>query len=87
MKKSMYDGKDEIGDKFNDDFDVCHHCKYLYPLDRLEECKYSSVKTGVPSLPSSHFATEGKNLSSQRFSTRRRNCLFGYKKKGTLCFM
>ena len=32
-------------------FDICHHCKLLYPENFLIKCKYSSDKMGVPIQP------------------------------------
>ena len=32
-------------------FDICHHCKLLYPETFLTKCKYASEKVGIPVQP------------------------------------
>lgn len=32
-------------------FEICHHCKLLYPENFLVKCKYSSDRMGVPIQP------------------------------------
>ena len=32
-------------------FDICHHCKLLYPENFLIKCKYTSEKMGIPIQP------------------------------------
>lgn len=31
-----------------DDFDVCHHCKYIYPSYLLTTCKFVSDRQSMP---------------------------------------
>jgi hypothetical protein len=31
-----------------DEFDVCHHCKYIYPASLLTSCKFVSDRQAMP---------------------------------------
>lgn len=36
-------------------FDICHHCKLIYPETYLVKCNYNSSKNGAPITPSSYY--------------------------------
>lgn len=49
IKKSSIDFHESS--KGFEKFDICHHCKLLYPANFLIKCKYSSEKLGIPIQP------------------------------------
>lgn len=71
-------------------FSMCHHCKYLYQEHLLFSCRFSSDKQAIPKMgPDSNSDPnlseafqEGphRNRTSQRFMTRKKNCLTSYAK-------
>ena len=52
MKKSGHESA-EVTKNF-EKFDICHHCKLLYPDSFLVKCKYTSDKMGVPIQPAQY---------------------------------
>ncbi len=38
-----------------DNFEICHHCKLLYPENLLLKCEYNSEKFGAPLLPVTYY--------------------------------
>ena len=36
-----------------DDFDTCHHCKYMFPLSLLSTCRFSSERQCMPKISES----------------------------------
>ena len=71
-------------------FSMCHHCKFLYLDNLLFTCKFSSDKQAIPKMNTeascdpnlSEVFQEGphRNRTSQRFLTRKKNCLTSYAK-------
>jgi hypothetical protein len=71
-------------------FSACHHCKFLYQDHLLFTCKFTSDKQAIPKINADASCDpnlaedfqEGPNRSrtSQRFMTRRKNCLTSYAK-------
>ena len=52
MKKSGHEPA-EVTKNF-EKFDICHHCKLLYPENVLVKCKYTSERMGVPIQPAQY---------------------------------
>ena len=75
-------------------FSTCHHCKFLLPEYLLFHCKFTSDKQALPKMtleasndPNLAEANEEapqKSRTSQRFMTRKKNCLTSYAKIRTL---
>ena len=71
-------------------FYTCHHCKFLYQDHMLFTCKFTSDKQAIPKInieascdPNlAEDFQEGphRNRTSQRFMTRKKNCLTSYAK-------
>lgn len=71
-------------------FNTCHHCKFLYQEHMLFTCKFTSDKQAIPKInidascdPNlAEDFQEGphRNRTSQRFMTRKKNCLTSYAK-------
>lgn len=49
MKKSSTESPEAV--KHFETFDICHHCKLLYPPEFLVKCKYTSERMGIPIQP------------------------------------
>lgn len=71
-------------------FDICHHCKFLYLPQFLVTCKFVSDRPCMPKISesetdfahdlSNYYLDEGlqKGRVSQRFVAKHRNCMTGY---------
>lgn len=46
MKKGMHLNPETMQEL--DEFDVCHHCKYIYPAQLLTTCKFLSDRQTMP---------------------------------------
>lgn len=49
MKKASWENVE--ASKAMEKFDICHHCKLLYPENFMVKCKYSSERLGSPLYP------------------------------------
>lgn len=65
MKKANNDSV-EVAKAF-EKFDICHHCKLLYPENFLIKCKYSSDKMGVPIQPPPYCDSYISQISKSSF--------------------
>ena len=71
-------------------FHMCHHCKFLYQDHMLFTCKFASDKQAIPkinieascdpNLAEDFQEGPNRNRTSQRFMTRKKNCLTSYAK-------
>lgn len=90
MKKGKTDFPLSKASKEFEKFDICHHCKLIYPETYLLQCQYNSSKNGAPITPSSYYDPYVSQIIkleqpkiSNRFIGRRRSCYLGYTKKST----
>jgi hypothetical protein len=94
MRRGRQDFAQSKAAKEFDKFDICHHCKLIYPDTYLIQCQYNSSKNGTPITPSSYYdpyvsqiiKLEQPKLSN-RFMGRRRNSYLAYTKVSNPLFI
>jgi hypothetical protein len=70
-----------------DAFDICHHCRNLFPKNLLLRCRYNSATMGMPKVNSSTVADQSAEYSqnlSHRVPNEKKNQYQNFRRVGNV---